>query len=133
MVANPICLQLLRQEVCRAFSRACAKTGNRMAARMAMIAMTTSSSIRVKPFVDGLGGDGHFMAFSLVTGFWCCVTFAGRAVGGAARLREREGRSENMSKEETENRNANLALKRFLSRRETARLRTFCSIRHVSG
>src|SRR5437660_8548270 len=38
-----------RQVVCRAFSRACANTGNRIAARMAMIAMTTSSSIRVKP------------------------------------------------------------------------------------
>src|SRR5688500_14891918 len=31
----------------RAFSRACAKTGNRMAARMAMMAMTTSNSISV--------------------------------------------------------------------------------------
>src|SRR5687767_3931063 len=44
----PICLALERQEICRAFSRACAKTGNRMAARIAMIAMTTRSSIRVK-------------------------------------------------------------------------------------
>ncbi|MBM3497413.1 MAG: hypothetical protein FJX74_01975, partial [Armatimonadetes bacterium] len=33
----------------RAFSRARAKTGNRIAARMAMIAMTTSNSISVKP------------------------------------------------------------------------------------
>src|SRR5436190_789718 len=43
----PICLRLLRQAVDRAFSRACAKTGKRMAARMAMIAITTSSSIKV--------------------------------------------------------------------------------------
>src|SRR5215204_3689004 len=34
----------------RALSRAWAKTGKRMAARTAMIAITTSSSIRVKPF-----------------------------------------------------------------------------------
>jgi hypothetical protein len=36
-----------RQETARAFSRACAKTGKRMAARIAMMAITTSSSIRV--------------------------------------------------------------------------------------
>src|SRR3989449_10639782 len=45
----PICLRLLRQTMERAFSRAWAKTGKRMAARMAMIAITTSSSIKVKP------------------------------------------------------------------------------------
>jgi len=33
----PNCLTLLRQLACRAFSRALAKTGKRMAARMAMI------------------------------------------------------------------------------------------------
>src|SRR5262249_35292460 len=33
----------------RALSRAWAKTGNRIAAKMAMIAITTSSSISVKP------------------------------------------------------------------------------------
>src|SRR5436190_23480238 len=43
------CLRLLWHEERRAFSRARAKTGKRMAARIAMIAMTTSSSIRVKP------------------------------------------------------------------------------------
>src|SRR5687767_15342117 len=46
--ARPSCLILLKQEVCRALARAWAKTGKRMAARMAMIAITTSSSIRVK-------------------------------------------------------------------------------------
>src|SRR5437870_4741889 len=40
---------LLKQLACRAFSRAWAKTGMRIAAKMAMIAITTSSSIRVKP------------------------------------------------------------------------------------
>ncbi len=49
MSAMLICLRLLTQDAARAFSRAFAKTGNRMAARIAMIAMTTSSSIRVKP------------------------------------------------------------------------------------
>src|SRR5689334_22947724 len=43
----PICFMLERQVVIRAFSRACAKTGKRIAARMAMMAITTSSSIKV--------------------------------------------------------------------------------------
>ena len=47
--ASAICLQLERQAACRAFSRAWAKTGNRIAARMAMMAMTTRSSISVNP------------------------------------------------------------------------------------
>src|SRR6266511_542103 len=47
----PICLRLLWQLDCRAFSRAWAKTGKRMAARMAMMAMTTSNSMSVKPLL----------------------------------------------------------------------------------
>src|SRR5436305_1149645 len=54
MTPRPICLVLLRQEVLRAASLACAKTGNRIAARIAMIAITTSSSIRVNANVLGL-------------------------------------------------------------------------------
>src|SRR5436190_5701011 len=49
MTARPRLLTLDRQVVWRAFSRACAKTGKRMAAKIAMIAITTSSSISVKP------------------------------------------------------------------------------------
>src|SRR5436853_6800976 len=49
MVPVPLCFRLLIQVIARADSRACAKTGNRIAARIAMIAMTTSSSMRVKP------------------------------------------------------------------------------------
>src|SRR5437660_7824854 len=49
---RPICFRLLKQVVCRAFSRACANTGNRIAARIAMMAITTSSSISVKPYRD---------------------------------------------------------------------------------
>src|SRR5438128_7446147 len=47
VTANPICLQLERQAVCRALSRAWAKNGKRIAARIALMAMTTSSSMRV--------------------------------------------------------------------------------------
>src|SRR5216683_2906847 len=52
---RPTCLLLERQVVWRALSRAWAKTGKRIAARMAMIAMTTSSSIRVKPRLRLMG------------------------------------------------------------------------------
>src|SRR5713226_3852067 len=38
-----------RHEMEHAFSRACAKTGNRIAARITIMAITTRSSIRVKP------------------------------------------------------------------------------------
>src|SRR5213075_287953 len=41
------CFSLERQEAWRALSRACAKTGNRIAARIAMMAITTSNSISV--------------------------------------------------------------------------------------
>ena len=44
----PIWRTLEVQTVWRALSRACAKTGKRMAARIAMMAMTTSSSMSVK-------------------------------------------------------------------------------------
>src|ERR1035437_8564778 len=44
-----ICLKLLRHWMRLAFSLAFARAGNNMAARMAIMAMTTSSSIRVKP------------------------------------------------------------------------------------
>jgi len=39
-------------EIARAFSRAWAKTGKRIAAKIAMIAITTSSSMSVKPFFE---------------------------------------------------------------------------------
>src|SRR5206468_5172143 len=46
---SPICLQLERHDAARPLSRAWAKTGKRIAARMAIMAITTSSSIKVKP------------------------------------------------------------------------------------
>src|SRR5437899_1819908 len=49
MIPVVTCFMLLRQPVRRADSRARAKTGNKIAARIAMMAMTTSSSISVNP------------------------------------------------------------------------------------
>src|SRR2546421_139999 len=46
-IASPHCLAWERQTAWRAFSRAWAKTGKRIAARMAMMAITTRSSISV--------------------------------------------------------------------------------------
>jgi hypothetical protein len=43
------CLTLDTHELRRAFSRALAKAGKRIAASKAIIAMTTSNSIKVKP------------------------------------------------------------------------------------
>jgi len=48
-VARPTCFMFIKQVVFFADSLACAKTGNRIAAKIAMIAITTRSSIRVKP------------------------------------------------------------------------------------
>src|SRR5512140_1107828 len=47
------CLALLRQEAAWPFSFAFPKAGRSIAARIAMMAITTSSSIRVKPRVVG--------------------------------------------------------------------------------
>src|SRR5260370_874092 len=49
MIPVVTCFMLLRQPVRRADSRARAKTGNKIAARIAMMAITTSSSISVNP------------------------------------------------------------------------------------
>jgi len=46
---NPMFFKLLWQLERRAFSRARANTGNKIVARIAIIAMTTKSSISVKP------------------------------------------------------------------------------------
>src|SRR5262245_16219467 len=51
-VASPHCLRLFRQATEWAFAFAFAKAGSSIAARIAMMAMTTSSSIRVKPTVS---------------------------------------------------------------------------------
>src|SRR5207237_1279936 len=49
VMASAIWRVFERQLVCRALSRAWAKTGNRMAASIAMMAITTRSSISVNP------------------------------------------------------------------------------------
>src|ERR1039458_1763830 len=46
---TPICFKLLRHAMRLALSLALASAGNNMAARMAMMARTTSNSINVKP------------------------------------------------------------------------------------
>ena len=76
------------QVVIRAFSRAWAKTGNRIAARMAMMAITTSNSMRVKAqipiFPAGILRDklplnvaGIVMDFAFTCGDQsaCCLKF----------------------------------------------------------
>ena len=47
--ASAICFMLLRQDVALAFSLARDNAGRSIAARMAMMAITTSSSINVNP------------------------------------------------------------------------------------
>src|ERR1035441_8993124 len=57
LLASDSCLRPLTHAICCARALADASAGNNIAARMAMIAMTTSSSINVKPlraFVRGL-------------------------------------------------------------------------------
>src|SRR5438093_4430190 len=49
--ATPHCFRLDRQVAARAFERAWAKTGKRIAAKIAMIAITTSNSMSVKAFL----------------------------------------------------------------------------------
>src|SRR6267142_7249493 len=46
---RPICLRLFMQRVWTALALALARAGRSIAARIAIMAMTTSSSIRVKP------------------------------------------------------------------------------------
>ena len=53
MLASPHCLRLLVQEMRLARSLALASAGSSKAARIAMMAMTTSNSIKVKPGVRG--------------------------------------------------------------------------------
>ena len=55
----PICFWLLRQRVCWALALARPKAGRSIPARMAMIAITTSSSMRVKA-----AGLGHRIPFA---------------------------------------------------------------------
>src|SRR5688500_13988034 len=55
MAARPICLTLLSEAERLADAFAWAKTGKRMAARIAMIAMTTRSSMRVNARFRSIG------------------------------------------------------------------------------
>src|SRR5262245_54929234 len=52
LTAKPHCLQLLVQRVFSALAFARARAGSNRLARIAMIAMTTNNSIKVKPSMD---------------------------------------------------------------------------------
>jgi len=63
-MAFPSCERFSLQFALRASSRALARAGNNMPAKMAMIAMTTKSSMRVK-------ADSHFLiCFHLLSIFF---------------------------------------------------------------
>jgi len=59
-IAVPICLRLEAQDDVRAASLAWLKTGKRIAASIAIIAMTTSSSIKVNPLFFNFFTSSHF-------------------------------------------------------------------------
>ena len=68
--ARMSCLSLDLQTAPVAFNLALVKAGNSMAARMAMMAITTSSSIRVKPLRRipfGIGAHSAPLCFSINT------------------------------------------------------------------
>src|SRR5262245_12218367 len=68
--ANPNCLLLLTHCVRTALSFALERAGSSIAARMAMIAITTKSSINVKPHDFGLlQRNGVFIGLILLRGF----------------------------------------------------------------
>ena len=58
VTATPICLQLFRQADWPALAFALANAGNNRLARIAMMAITTSSSISVNPLAKRLGKRG---------------------------------------------------------------------------
>src|ERR671933_408906 len=60
-MARPICLRLFTHWARRAASRALCTAGSNRAIRTAMIAITTSSSISVKPRVTRRGARGGLM------------------------------------------------------------------------
>ena len=61
---TPICLILATQEIRNALAFAAAKAGNNSAAKIAMIAMTTKSSINVKALFD------LFILFTIGIGYF---------------------------------------------------------------
>src|SRR5882724_752408 len=77
VIPMPICRRLLTQEIFFARSLAAAKAGNNIAARIAIMAMTTSSSIKVKPFPRRLcRAAGHTGPTSIFNGefIFCMFT-----------------------------------------------------------
>jgi hypothetical protein len=60
VTAKPICFVLLIQAIAFALSFALLNAGSNMAARIAIIAITTSSSISVKAAFGGASPDVHW-------------------------------------------------------------------------
>src|SRR5262245_30442911 len=71
MQANDHCLTSLRHVIACALPFAFARAGNSKPARIAMMAITTSNSIKVKPLLSALGADGwtYEQSFMLRCGF----------------------------------------------------------------
>ena len=68
VTARPICLQLFRQADWPAFAFALAKAGNSSPASIAIMAITTSNSISVKPLAKGLVNRGDSVWGSIFMG-----------------------------------------------------------------
>jgi len=66
LLAKAICFTFDVHEIVRAFSRALLNAGNNIAANIAMIAITTSNSIKVKqrPFADGTISSQVLLCFA---------------------------------------------------------------------
>ena len=64
---RPNCFSLFVQEMALAFSRALLNAGRSIAAKIAMIAITTSNSIRVNDLRE-MGGDSHCLFLLFVLG-----------------------------------------------------------------
>ena len=75
-VARPICLRLFLHCVETACDLALTKAGRSMAARMAMMAMTTSNSINVKPLWDVC-----FISLQLLILHSVCLRVCGERAG----------------------------------------------------
>jgi len=70
-MARPICFSLLRQETASAVSLLRLRTGSSIAARIAMIAITTNNSMSVNAEGWGLFRGEHQRLLSMIPGEVC--------------------------------------------------------------
>lgn len=83
MYASPSCFRLFLHCVLRALSRACCTAGNSNAIRIAMMAMTTSNSIKVNPCRKNCCLTGYF-----TIGVWEIERFIGSTRKGLNRYQK---------------------------------------------